>query len=267
MLDLWIPYILYACIGAVAGVAAGLLGVGGGTIIVPALYATFSFFSPSQPYPMQTAIGTSLASIIFSSLSSALSYKKRNSVALEIVKKMSSGVFLGCCVGGFLAHLISGSFLKGTFGLFALAIALRFFFSKPHYSSNEGGVDKKTMGPPAFFLSFISSLLGIGGGVLFIPYLHFLKISHIKAIGTSSALSAKVSFFGALFYILFGLFNIPISITEVGFIYVPAFLTLSIFSFLTAPLGVKLAHILPQNISRKLFACSMFTAGLFMIFG
>jgi len=259
-------FVLYALVGTTAGIAGGMLGIGGGTITVPALFIIFSMIGLPQAYLMHLSIGTSLASMVINTFSATKAHHAKGSVKWDTVKRMLPGVVMGSLLGGLTAHYLSGIILEIIFGLFALALGLHYLRPlKPH------GDEGKLPGFPLIdlcsgFIAWISNILGIGGGVLTVPYLNAYRVPEKKAIGTSVAVSFFISLLGALFYLFFGLSDVGFGIAF-GYIYVPAFIILSCSSYVAAPYGVKLAHYLPSKTLRKCFAFTMMIVGLLMIFG
>lgn len=257
--------ILFLLVGSIAGLLGGLLGIGGGTIIVPCLYFLFKYSGLPQADLMQLAIGTSLASIVFSTFSSARAHNKRGAVDKKVIKRLLPAILTGCLVGGKLAELTVGLFLEIFFGLFAIALGVYFLKAK-HSLTDEGSLPSfPLVDISAFLIASISSIVGIGGGVMLVPYLHAHRFHEKKAIGTSASLSVAISLSAACFYLYFGLDRIhePLCL---GYIYLPAFICLSLSSYLLAPFGAKLAHTLATPHLKKIFAGVMLIIGTLMIF-
>ncbi len=255
----------YVLIGGVAGVLAGLLGVSGGIITVPALFFLFTHLDLPQGYIMHYAIGTSMAAMIFNSLSATYSHNKRKAVIWPVLKKMFIGIVLGSIAGAVIADHLSGKILEIIFGVFALLVGFYFFWPR---TLPEG--DHRL---PSFFLinlisfgvSFLANILGIGGGIITVPILMAFKMSDRQAIGSSSAITLCITTLGALLYLYFGI-GIVTFHESIGFIYLPAFLVIAVTTLFAAPFGVKLAHQLPSSIIRKIFACALIATGVVMIF-
>lgn len=255
----------FIAIGSIAGLLGGLLGIGGGTVIVPCLYIVFKYAGLPQSSLMQMAVGTSLASIVFSTLSSSIAHNKRGAVDKNVLRRMIPGIILGCIIGSLLADSISSTLLEVFFGIFAITLSIYFLKAK-HEVLDEGNLPSSPLlDISAFVIAVISSILGIGGGVMFVPYLHAHRFHEKKAIGTSSALSVCISLVAAISYLFFGLTDVS-EFLCFGYIYLPAFICISISSYLIAPLGANLAHSLPSIILKRLFAFFMLCIGLLMIF-
>jgi uncharacterized membrane protein YfcA len=256
---------LFVGIGLVAGLLAGLLGLGGGIVIVPALVFTFKYLHIPSDQLMQLAVGTSLAAMIINSFSSFLSHYKKKGVIFAIVKPMAMGILVGSCFAVLIAKSFSSRFLQTFFGIFQCLLGLYFLFpQKP---------PKKTRSLPSPFplsligtgVAAISTILGIGGGLINVPIFTHYHIPFKKAIGTSAALSFLISVIGTLFFLIFAEQHSEVPYT-IGFIYLPAFIVIGLVAFFTAPFGVKLAHSMPVDILKRLFGAILIFSGLSMIF-
>jgi len=261
-----IEIIGFVAIGIAAGMLAGLLGIGGGIVTIPCLILTFHYLHIPPSMMMHLAIGTSLASMVFNSLSSLYSHHRKKGVIFSVVKPMALGVIVGSFVGAYIAKLLPSHFLQIFFGVFECLLGLRFLLP-------EAKIKKKRSMPGFFGLSGIalgvstlSTMLGIGGGLINVPVLTHYHVPMKKAIGTSSALSFLISLTGAMFFLAMGIQDTHYPYTY-GFIYIPAFIVISIVAFFAAPWGVKLAHLLPTDILRRVFGVVLVLAGLSMIIG
>jgi uncharacterized membrane protein YfcA len=253
-------WLLYLLTGAVAGVLAGLLGVGGGLVIVPALTAIFT----AQHFPPETilrlALGTSLASILFTAISSARKHHAHGAVNWVVLRGITPGIVTGTLLGASLATLLSSDFLKGFFVVFVYYVAVQMLFDL-----RPGGA-RPLPGKTGLFLAgsvigAVSSLVGIGGGTLSVPFMTWCRIRMHEAIGTSSAIGFPIAAAGAIGYIANG-WNTPgLPVYSLGFVYLPALAGLVATSVLTAPLGAKAAHRLPVKQLKKLFALLLVLVG------
>ena len=245
-------------LGTGVGFMAGLLGIGGGGIMVPVLTGIFLAQGVSPLHVVHLALGTSMASIIMTSLSSSLAHHKLRNIHWFVVKGFSPGVILGAFLMTFIAARLNGIYLVVVFSVFMAYEAGQMFLNKkPKPSrimpSNRG----------LFFagsgIGGISSLVSIGGGSLTVPYLLWHNLDIKKAIATSAAIGLPISVAGSLGYLVNGYLVKPV-VTEssleytVGFIYLPAVIVISCCSFFTAPLGAKLVHRLPVGLLKKIFA-------------
>jgi uncharacterized membrane protein YfcA len=254
--------LVFLLLGSLVGFIAGLLGVGGGGIMVPVL--TFIFLQQGVYIDdvMHLALGTSMASIIVTSLSSLLSHQKHKTINWKIVKLMSIGVIIGTFSATFLASHLSSYYLAVFFTIFMGYIALKMLFKKTD-SLVVNEIKTRDLLISSTGIGAISALVSIGGGSLTVPYLAAKNIDIKKAIGTSAAIGLPISVAGTLGYLINGWSsNFAYSL---GFIYLPAVVLISMTSFITAPYGVKLAQHLPVNILKKIFACLLILLSMKML--
>ncbi|MDD2734352.1 MAG: sulfite exporter TauE/SafE family protein [Desulfuromonadaceae bacterium] len=258
-------WFLYLITGIAAGVFAGLFGLGGGVIVVPILTFLFTAQQMPEAHILHMALGTSLASIMFTSLSSMRAHNKRGAVEWPIAFRIAPGIMVGAFSGSWLASQISTRHLKIFFVLFLFYVASRIAWNatpavKKPYTS--GGI----IGAGAL-IGTISSLVGIGGGTMSVPFLLRCNASMHHAIGTSSAIGFPIALAGAVGYAINGA-NIPgLPAHTLGFIYLPALLLVSLASVTTAPLGARMAHKLPVSRLKKIFAGLLIIVGMKMLAG
>ncbi|MBY0528806.1 MAG: sulfite exporter TauE/SafE family protein [Rhabdochlamydiaceae bacterium] len=265
MLTLFLVAIAYLAIGSVAGILAGLLGIGGGIVTVPSLLLVFNLLGYPQAYLMHMAIGTSLAAMVFNTISSTCAHHKRQGVLWNIVRKMLPGLVIGSVLGAISAEYLSGIILEIFFGCFLMGIGILFLRKhKPHLEEHK-------LPRPAIFtlistgIGWLSNLLGIGGGVITVPVLTSFKLQSKKAIGTSAATSLCISFIGALCYLWVGLGKLPFEET-VGYINLPAFALIGIATFIAAPIGAKWTHQLPEHLLKRFLGGMLILVGAAMVF-
>jgi uncharacterized membrane protein YfcA len=243
----------FLLLGSLVGFVAGLLGVGGGGIMVPLLTLIFLHQGVHSHSVMHLALGTSMASIIFTSLSSLRAHQTHGAVNWTIVKLMSLGVVVGTFLGTFLASQLSSLYLAIFFTLFMAYVAIKLLIKK-QINTENCHISNKNLLFSASGIGAISALVSIGGGSLTVPYLVSKGIDVKKAIGTSAAIGLPISIAGTIGYLING-WNTSLGYEyTLGFIYLPAVLLISITSFVTAPYGAKLAQYLPVNILKKVFA-------------
>ncbi|MBF7688669.1 sulfite exporter TauE/SafE family protein [Acinetobacter rathckeae] len=244
--------LIYFLIGGIAGFTAGLFGVGGGLIIVPILYVVFQ----QQGYPlnviMHLALGTSLATILVTSISSILAHHKKNAVLWPVVKNLSFGLCLGSFFGAGIAGILSGYVLQFLVGIFALTIAYTMFNARKTIVD-----ERKTKTLPSLknqlgagaVIGIASAIFGIGGGSLTVPYLNRCGIVMQKAVATSAACGFPIALAGALGFMWFGKSQVVELPHTLGYVHIYAFIGISSMSFLTAKIGAKVAHQLsPQRL-------------------
>ncbi len=259
-----IELVVYALTGIVAGLLAGLLGIGGGLLIVPVLSSVFLIFLDT-PYVVHMAIATSLATILITALSSVYSHHLHNAVRWDILRLMLLGILIGGFAGAWSAQFFSTSVLAKLFGMMELLIALQMLYGRqPNAERQLPGLLPLT--GVSFSISGLSALLGVGGGALTTPYLVWNNIKMHQAIATSSAFGLPVALSGTIAYMLAGLKVTDLPEYTTGFVYWPAFLAIVSMSIFTAYLGAKLGHKLPVFWLKKLFAIMLIGLGLKMLF-
>lgn len=272
--------ITFLVIGALAGFAAGLFGVGGGTIIVPLLFIVFTQMGYSPDVIMHLALGTSLATIIVTSISSLMAHNKKGSVMWPVFKNLAPGMALGCFFGAGVAGLISGIHLQIIVGIFLLWVAYRMFAKAKNQTaaSTSNTADQDTqfneIALPSTpkqlaaggVIGIASAIFGIGGGSLTVPYLTRYGVVMQKAVGTSAACGLPIAIAGALGFMFFGMqqkIDVP---NTIGFVHIYAFLGISVMSFFTAKLGAKVAHILSPAMLKKCFAVLLTIVGCYFLY-
>lgn len=254
----------YLCTGALVGISAGLLGIGGGLLIVPVLSTAFLVFLPATDV-IHLAIGTSLATILVTSFASVRAHHKLHAVRWDIVKLLVAGVLLGSFLGGWSSQFFDSHLLSTLFGLLELTIGIYMILALntcPHRqlpgvagNSASGGV-----------IGWLSSLVGIGGGTLTTPYLQWNNVQIHQAIATSAAISLPIALAGTIGYLLAGLnaSNLPQYAT--GYIYWPAFFGIVVASYFTAPIGARWAHRLPVRTLKRFFGIFLIILAIKMLF-
>ncbi len=259
-----LEYLLYLALGSVVGILAGLLGVGGGLIIVPALAAIFLSLPIAEPTIMHLALGTSLATIMATSISSVYSHHRKQAVIWADAWRLTPGILLGAWCGGLLASHMSSELLKPLFGCFELAVAAHMLWGKKvkAHHRQAGWVNSGLSGT---LIGAISALVGIGGGTMTVPWMMWHgRVIH-KAIATSAAVGFPIALAGALSYFYNGLSQQNLPAAALGYVYLPAMLGISLASILTAPLGAHWAHQLDTQRLKKLFALLLIILGLYML--
>ena len=257
-------YLSYALLGLFAGVVAGLLGVGGGLIIVPILTALFAAQGFTAQHIMQLAVGTSLMTIVFTSLSSMRAHHRRGAMNWPVMMQLSSGIVLGAWLGGVLSVWMGGLVLAVVFGLFELAVAGHMAYGRPPavHRKTPGAIRNALAGTG---IGALSALLGIGGGTLTVPWLVWHNIDIRQAVGTSAACGLPIALVGALGFVAVGWGQTGLPAGSTGFIYWPAVLGISILSIIGAPLGAWLAHRLERRRLKRLFALFLALLGIWMV--
>lgn len=259
-----LSYLGYAAIGVISGVLSGLLGIGGGVIAVPSLFFLFSWLQFPQAYEMHFAIGTSLAAMIFNTLSSTRAHDKKHAVLWPLVKKSAPGLILGGIIGAVLADDISSVVLEIFFGIFLCVIGV-FFFRKMNAHVKPQAIPGHFFFSLIFFaIGLLSVILGLGGGTFSVPTLSAFRVPAKQAIGTSAAITCLMTTIGAIAFLILGLGEVHAP-GSFGYINLSAFLIIGIVSLFFAPLGARLAHRLPDQILRRTFGVILVLTGISML--
>lgn len=257
--------LIFLLLGAFVGFMAGLLGVGGGGIMVPVLTTLFLYQGIPAENVVHLALGTSMASIIFTSISSLRAHQAAAAVLWGVVRSMSPGILLGTFLATFIAANASSFYLAIFFALFMAFVSAQMFLNKkPKPSRGLAGNKGLLLGGSG--IGAVSALVSTGGGSLTVPYLVWQNVDIKKAIGTSAAIGLPISIAGTAGYIINGWSATSVDSQTLGFIYLPAVLLISITSVVTAPLGAKLAHKLPVAFLKKVFALLLIVLSIKMLF-
>lgn len=258
-------FLLFLAVGALAGLLAGLFGIGGGMVIVPVLVLTFQAQSISPDVLTHMAVATSLATIVFTSISSIREHHRNGAVLWPIFKIMASGIILGTALGVALITQVPGPILQKLIGVFSLLLAIKMFFDlNPGSDGRQPG--KVGLISAGGIIGFGSSWFGIGGGTFTVPYLSWMKIPMRKAVATSAACGLPIALTGALTNIGAGWNHPDLPQWSTGFLYWPAIAGIVITSVPMAKVGARLAHRLDQQLLKKAFAVVLLVVGIrFMI--
>ena len=259
-----IEWLIYLVTGAFAGVLAGLLGVGGGLIIVPILALSFAAQGVAGDVQMHLAVGTSLATIIFTSLSSVYAHHRRGAVVWQAFRAMMPGIVLGALLGAMIARWLPTLSLRYLFGLFELFVGLQMLLSvKP--APHRGLPGNWGMSGAGAVIGTLSALVGVGGGTLTVPFLLWCNVAVKRAIATSAACGLPIAVAGTAGFVLSGWDNTQLPVWSSGYLYWPALFGVTTASVLLAPLGAKLAHRLPSAILKRIFSLLLLGLALRML--
>jgi uncharacterized membrane protein YfcA len=255
----------YLLLGALVGFLGGLFGVGGGTILVPALLLLFDaqHFAPGRL--LHLALGTSMATIIFTSMASTRKHHQHGAVEWQVVRRITPGILLGTALGTLTAANIPQRWLGMFFALLVCFIAAQMLFdARPRAARQLPGLAGMTL--IGTFTGWISSLVSIGGGTIVVPFLAWCNVPLRRAIGTSAAVGFPVAVGGTLGYIFTGLGVPALPVPSIGFVYLPALLWVALASVVTAPLGAMAAHRMQVGVLRKLFAILLLALAAKLLF-
>lgn len=257
-------WLLFAALGSVSGLLAGAFGIGGGLIVVPALVSVFAFSGIDESVRMHLAIGTSLASIVPTSLTSVLAHHRRAAVMWPVVAALAPGVIVGGFFGAFVADALPYAGLKRIFAVLVIGIATYVMLGR------QPKAHRPMPAKPGMFVSgsaigCLSALGGIGGGLLTGPFLLWCQIAIRDAVATAAAVTLPVAAAGSLGFLVTGLDAAALPAYATGYVYWPAVAGIAVSSVVFAPIGVRIAHTVPVTGLRKAFALLLAGVGLYML--
>jgi uncharacterized protein len=250
----WIAYLL---MGLFVGFFAGLLGIGGGIMLVTLMVFMFT----AQGFPadrvVHVALGTSLASIVFTSISSLRAHHHHGAVRWEIFRLATPGLVIGTLLGTLVADILQSRYLAIFF------VAFVYYSSAQMFLNAKPAPSRKLPGPAGMSVAttgigVVSSLVGAGGGVLTIPLMMMCNVPLRHAIGTSAALGLPIALAGAAGYAGNGLGQDHLPPWSIGYVYLPALIGIVIGTFVTVPAGARAAHTMPVNRLKRIFAVILF---------
>lgn len=259
----WI--ISYLALGALVGFMAGLLGIGGGGIMVPILTSFFITQGIPTDHAVHIALGTSMASIVTTSIASLRAHNQRGGVLWDVLKSMLPGILLGTFIATFVASELKSEHLAIIFSLFMAYVSIQMFLNK------KPKPGKAPLGKKGFFfagsgIGAISALVSIGGGSLTVPFLVWQNIDIKKAIGTSAAIGLPISLAGTIGYMINGLNIEAEQAYSIGYVNLIAVALISFTSFFLAPVGARFAHTLPTDKLKKIFGILLVSLSIKMLF-
>jgi uncharacterized membrane protein YfcA len=257
--------ILLLALGIVTGFCAGLLGVGGGMMMVPFLTLLFSHIGFPADHVVHMAIATSMATIVFTSLSSVRAHHKRRAVLWKVVFALAPGILIGGLLGGGkIFALLKTGYLSLLFALFVSFSGYQMLRNrKPSPTRQLPGA--AGMVGAGTVIGFLSSLVGAGGGFASVPFMTWCNVKIHNAVATSAALGFPIAVASVLGYVWSGLQQPDLPAGAFGYIYLPALASIAVASVVTAPLGAKVAHSLDVAQLKKLFAVVLFLLAVYML--
>jgi len=254
MMEWWIVYLL---MGLFVGFFAGLLGIGGGLILVTLMVYLFTLQGFPEDRILHMALGTSIASIVFTSISSLSAHHKHGAVRWDIVRAAIPGLIIGTLLGTLVADQLKSKYLAIFFVIFVYYSAVQMFVNaKPKPSRQLPG--KLGLNLASVIVGIVSALVGVGGGVMTIPLMSMCNVPMRNAIGTSAALGLPIAVAGTVGFIITGLGKDHLPAFSVGYLYLPALIGIVIGTLVTVPWGAKMAHTLPVSQLKKIFAVILF---------
>lgn len=253
-MEWWIVYLL---MGLFVGFFAGLLGIGGGLILVTLMVYLFTVQGFPEERILHIALGTSITSIVFTSISSLLAHHKHGAVRWDIVRVAVFGLIVGTLLGTLVADQLKTKYLAIFFVIFVYYSAMQMFVNaKPKPSRQLPG--RLGLNLASVLIGVLSALVGVGGGIMTIPLMSMCNVPMRNAIGTSAALGLPIAIAGTIGFIATGLGKDHLPPFSVGYVYLPALIGIVIGTLVTVPWGAKMAHTLPVPRLKKIFAVILF---------
>jgi uncharacterized membrane protein YfcA len=255
-----------ALLGVCTGFLAGLLGIGGGMVMVPFLTFMLSHRGVDADLTVKMAIATSMATIIFTSISSVRAHHKRGAVRWDLVKGLAPGIVLGSMIGSLgVFAMLKGSYLAIFFGLFVGFSATQMFLDKKPAPSRQVPGMAGLLGAGSG-IGFLSGLVGAGGGFISVPFMAWCNVAIHNAVATSAALGFPIAVANVLGYVVSGMSVEGLPADAFGFIWIPALVVIAACSVLTAPLGAKAAHMLPVKKLKRIFGSVLYVLAIYMFY-
>ena len=242
--------------GAVAGMLAGLLGIGGGVIIVPIVTLLFEGHGIEHGFAIKLAVGTSLATIVVTAIASIYTHHRKGAVDWGLFRIMGPAVVTGSLLGAWAADVIPGEVLYLAFVVFLFAVSLQMALSRVTAHRTLPG--PRGLAGISAGVGFVSALMGIGGGAMHVPFLSYCGVPVKRAIATAAAVGLPLAASATIGFVIAGLDEQGLPAGSVGYVNLPVFGGVVAASLLFAPLGATLAHRLPDLLLRRLFALFLF---------
>ena len=254
-------FLVYLLVGSVAGLLAGLFGIGGGLVIVPVLIITFGLLGIDESVLTHMALATSLTTIIFTSLSSVREHHKHGAVDWVLVRWIGSGIVIGTALGVFLLADVAGNVLQMAIGIFALLMSAKMAFDISPAANRQ--VPKiPGLIASGSIIGFGSAWFGIGGGSFTVPFLTWVNVPMKRAVATAAACGLPIAITGAVGNVYTGWGHAELPGWTTGFVYWPAVLGIALASVPCAKVGAKLAHKLDAKLLKRGFALLLLIVGL-----
>ncbi len=239
--------------GVFGGILAGLLGVGGGIVIVPALYLALSAADLGEGTAMQVSVATSLATIIFTALSSARAHHRRGAVDVALLRRWAPWVVTGVVGGSLLGAVVDGRAMVAVFAVVAGAVAINMLLGRGNPAPEPRVAPPAAWAASGVFAGGVSALMGIGGGTVCVPLLSYLGYDIRRAVGTSAALGLVIGLPATAVYVLAGLGAEGLPPLSLGYVNLLAVLVITPFTTVFATVGARIAHAIPMRALRACF--------------
>jgi uncharacterized membrane protein YfcA len=260
----WTLVLILLLMGAGGGFAAGLLGIGGGMVLVPFITMIFTARGFAPELVVHMAIATSLATILFTSLSSVRAHHAHGAVRWPIVWLLAPGIVVGSWLGPWIGKQLDTGGLALVFGLFVAFSATQMILNRKPAAGRE--LPKAPgMALAGVVIGVVAGLVGAGGGFLSVPFMSWCNVKMHQAIATSAALGFPIALAGTLSNVYFGWGEARLPQYSLGYIYVPALVVIAAASVLMAPLGARAAHKMPVAKLKRIFAVILYALSCYML--
>jgi uncharacterized membrane protein YfcA len=255
-----------AVLGVATGFLAGLLGIGGGMIMVPFITFLLSHRDVAPDLAVKMAIATSMATIIFTSISSVRAHHARGAVRWDLVKGLAPGIVIGSMIGSLgVFSLLKGSYLALFFSVFVAFSATQMFLNRKPEPTRQmpGTAGQVGMGS---FIGLLSGLVGAGGGFISVPFMAWCNVAIHNAVATSAALGFPIAVANVFGYAVSGQSVPSLPPGSFGYIWLPGLVVIALCSVFTAPLGARAAHALPVGRLKRVFASILYLLAIYMFY-
>lgn len=263
-----IPLVLVLLVtGFVAGLLSGLLGVGGGIVVVPVLYLLSGLLDLDPGVRMHVAVGTSLASIVLTSIVAARAHRRRGTVDSGVLRSWAPWLFGGAILGAAIGGSVRGEILSAIFATVALGVALHMAFAPATFRLRRNLPTGRTRAFIGMVIGAFSAMMGIGGGTLSVPFFTACNYPVHRAVGTASALGFVIALPATIGFVVTGWGVAALPQLSVGFINLLGLVLIAPLSLVSAPLGATLALRLPAPVLKRVFAAFLFLTSARMFAG
>lgn len=239
--------------GIGGGILAGLLGVGGGIVIVPALYLSLGLADMDPALRMQVAVATSLATIVFTALSSGRSHHRKGAVDMALLRRWAPWIVLGVVLGALLGSVVDGRLMVAVFAVVASAVAVNMLIGRGRVAPEPRTAPPAAWAAAGIGAGAVSALMGIGGGTVCVPLLSWLGYDIRRAVGTSAALGFLIGAPGTIIYMISGLGQPGLPPFSLGYVNLLAVAIITPFTMYFATWGARIAHAIPMRALRICF--------------
>lgn len=257
--------IVFALVGIVAGLIAGLFGLGGGVVMVPAMIYTFGVLAFPEAVLTHLAVGTSLACIVVTAITASWTHWQKKAIEVPLLLPLVPGVVVGAWLGGMVAASLDGVELQFAFAVFLIFVG--FTMLRKVVQDQAALPNKLGLSVSALVIGGFSSLFGVGGGSMTVPFLRFCGVAMARAVATSAALGLPIALSGAFSYVVQGWNQASLPAGSLGFVYLPAFLGMVVCSAPASRVGAKLAHKLPSDKLQRAFAVVLMVIAAHLLIG